>query len=256
MPPTSAIDLPHAASVPIVAGAEPAVLTYYDDATGERTELTAAALGSLAARTAALLQDGCHLASGDRAAVLLPPHWQTAAVLLGAWSAGVAVSFRPWATAGLATHQHGADPLEAVFVSRTRLHSWLEQVPQARHRFVLNLAPGDAPSHEVPAGYRDYLTELARYPDHPPAYESIRPTDPASPDGTSYQQWATIAEGIAATLNLHHGDRVLVNAAEHEQPVKWLLAPLTAGASVVLCANLDPNILNTRIAAEGVTRML
>ncbi|MFN7135774.1 MAG: hypothetical protein ACK4N5_27125, partial [Myxococcales bacterium] len=36
-----------------------------------------------------------------RAAVLLPPHWQTAAVLLGTWSLGVSVSIRLAATAGL-----------------------------------------------------------------------------------------------------------------------------------------------------------
>jgi acyl-CoA synthetase (AMP-forming)/AMP-acid ligase II len=57
------------------------LLTFYDDATGERTELSAAALGSWAAKTANLLLDGCGLRAGDRAAVLLPAHWQTAAVL-------------------------------------------------------------------------------------------------------------------------------------------------------------------------------
>jgi uncharacterized protein (TIGR03089 family) len=248
----SAVAPPAHLPAPVAAGTEPAVLTYYDDATGERTALTAAALGSWAARTAALLRDGCRLAAGDRAAVLLPPHWQTAAVLLGAWSAGIAVSFRPWATAGLATVEPDAgEPLAAVFVSRARLDSWLENVPPARHRFVLGAAPD-----EVPAGYRDYLSELRRYPDHPPAYESIRPTDPASPDGTSYQQWAAVAEGIAASIGLHPGDRLLVNAAEHEQPVSWLLAPLTAGASVVLCANLDPGNLAARVAAEGITHVL
>jgi uncharacterized protein (TIGR03089 family) len=247
MPPTGAAD-----RAPL-----PPVLTYYDNATGERTELTAAALGSLAARTAGLLQQGCRLSAGDRAAVLLPPHWQTAAVLLGAWSAGIAVSFRRWATAGLPPIGVGDnEPLDAVFVSLARLNSWLESVPRARHRFVLGLARDGAPLDEVPAGYRDYLTELSRYPDLPPAYESIRPTDPASPDGTSYQQWATIAQDIATSLDLSGGDRVLVNVAEHEQPVEWLLAPLTAGASIVLCANLDPRTLDARIAAEGVTHVL
>jgi uncharacterized protein (TIGR03089 family) len=74
-----------------VAGAERPLLTYCDDATGERIDLTAMELGGWAARTAGLLRQGCHLEPGDRAAVLLPPHWQTAAVLLGAWSIGVAV---------------------------------------------------------------------------------------------------------------------------------------------------------------------
>jgi uncharacterized protein (TIGR03089 family) len=247
----AAVDvLPAGALAP---GAERPVLTYLDDATGERTDLTAAALGGWAARTAAVLRDGCGLAPGDRVAVLLPPHWQTAAVLLGAWSAGIAVSFRPWATAGLPPIGAGSDDsLGAVFVSHARLHSWLETVPEADHRFVLGLDRLDP----VPDGYLDYLVEVCRYPDVPPAYQAIRPTDPASPDGTSYQQWATIAGDIAASLDLRRGDRLLVDVAEHEQPVEWLLAPLAVGASVVLVANLDPRTRDARIAAEGVTRVL
>src|SRR5262245_41829815 len=77
------------------------LLTYCDDATGERVELSAATLGEWASRSAALLQHGCGLRAGSRVALLLPAHWQTAAIVLGAWSAGMSVSFRSWATAGL-----------------------------------------------------------------------------------------------------------------------------------------------------------
>ncbi|BFU46203.1 TIGR03089 family protein [Krasilnikovia sp. MM14-A1004] len=239
------------------ARSDRALLTYCDDATGERIELTADALGVWAARTAGLLYDGCGLGVGDRAAVLLPPHWQTAAVLLGAWSVGIAVSFRPWATAGLSPADTDADePLEAVFVSRQRLGNWLEVVPEARHRFVLGLDSRSAPATTVPAGYRDYLTEVARYSDTPPAYGSILGTDAASPDGTTFRQWETVAQGIAASLDLRPGDRLLVDAGAHEQPVAWLLAPLTAGASIVICANMDRTALDARIAAEGANRVL
>jgi uncharacterized protein (TIGR03089 family) len=241
---------------PFTASDRP-LLTYYDDATGERTELTAAALGGRAARTAALLHDGCGLGFGSRAAVLLPPHWQTAAVLLGAWSVGVAVSFRPAATAGLPVLGPGAEePLDASFVSWARLDDWLEDVPAARHRFVLGLAPEGAALHEVPDGYRDYISEVRNYPAGAPAYELVRGVDAATVDGTTYQQWATIAQEVAASCGMRPGDRVLVDAGEHEQPFKWLLAPLSAGASVVLCANLDPQVVTARIAAEHVTRVL
>lgn len=230
------------------------LLTYYDDASGERTELTAAELGSWSARAAALLREGCGLNAGGSAAVLLPPHWQTAMVLLGAWSAGVAVSFHAWATAGLSAPAPGR--LDAVFVSRKRLDSWLEEVPVARHRFVLGLDPGLRPLAEVPAGYRDFAAEVVRQPDSVPAYAALRPGDAASPDGTTYAQWSDIAHSIAASLQLRPGDRVLVDANDHEQPVQWLLAPLAAGASIVLCANLDRAALDARIAVEGVTRVL
>src|SRR5215475_9540709 len=65
-------------------------LTYYDDGTGERTELSGATLDNWVAKTANLLIDGLGLGPGDTAAVLLPPHWQTAVIVLGASAAGLA----------------------------------------------------------------------------------------------------------------------------------------------------------------------
>lgn len=230
------------------------LITYYDDATGERTSLSAAQVGDWTAATAALLTSGCRLGPGSRAAVLLPPHWQTAMVLLGAWTAGVAVSFRPWSTAG--RPGPAPDRLDAVFVSRKRLTSRLEEVPAARHRFVLGLGPGGGPLDDVPAGYRDYAAEVAWYPGDAPAGGTVRGEDPTSPDGTTYAQWSDVAHDIAAALHLRPGDRLLIDAGHHEQPVQWLLAPLAAGASIVLCANLDPAALDGRITAEGITRVL
>jgi len=51
------------------------------------------------------------------------------------------------------------------------------------------------------------------------------------------------------------GDRVLIDAAASEEPRIWL-APLFAGAALVLCANPDRSRLDKRIAAERVTRVL
>src|SRR5215212_9596422 len=67
------------------------LLTYYDDATGERVELSAATLDNWVAKTANLLQDEFDVGPGSTVAVALPVHWQTAAVLLGTWSCGAAV---------------------------------------------------------------------------------------------------------------------------------------------------------------------
>jgi hypothetical protein len=75
-------------------------------------------------------------------------------------------------------------------------------------------------------------------------------------DGTTFREWGSLAHEVAASLDLRAGDRVLIDVAEHEHPFKWLLAPLAVGASVVLCANLDPATLDARAAAERVTRVL
>ena len=58
-------------------------ITYYDDATGERIELSAVTLGNWAAKTANLLRDELGAGPGSRIAALLPAHWQTAGVLFG-----------------------------------------------------------------------------------------------------------------------------------------------------------------------------
>ncbi|GLY22148.1 TIGR03089 family protein [Micromonospora sp. NBRC 101691] len=254
---TSTADLPDLLVAGAVTGADAPLLTFYDDATGERTALSAAQLGGWAARTTGLLRDGCGLGPGSRAAVLLPPHWQTAAVLLGAWAAGVSVSFRGWATAGLPRFGPGADePLDASFVARHRVDNWLDNPPEATHRFVLGLGPVGVPPAEPPAGYRDFLTEVGRYPDSLPPYAAVRRSDAASVDGTSYRQWGEVARGVAEACGLRRGDRILVDAATHEEPVTWLLAPLAVGASVVVCADLDPDRVDERIAAEQITRVL
>ncbi len=86
-------DLTTALLDPILA-ADPAGprITYYDDATGERIELSAVTLANWAAKTANFLSDEFALVPGARVSVLLPAHWQTAAVLLGAWWAGLEVT--------------------------------------------------------------------------------------------------------------------------------------------------------------------
>jgi uncharacterized protein (TIGR03089 family) len=170
-------------AAPVSAASGRPLITYVDHATGARTDLDAAALASWVARTASLLRDACQLRAADRVAILAPPHWQTAVVVLGAWSTGLALSFRPWSTAGLTPATD--DALDAVFVARNRVDSWLEEVPAARHRFVLGLGSGAGDLDDVPHGYRDFLADVRRQPDVAPAYWTTgrgaglldRPTD-------------------------------------------------------------------------------
>ena len=229
------------------------LLTYYDDSTGERTALTAAELGGWAAATSALLVEGCGLGPGSRAVIRLPPHWQTAAVLLGAWAAGVEVSHQSWATAGLGESGPASD---AAFVSAARARSLLEEPAVAEHRFVLGLAPHGGPTPEVPDGYRDYLAELRPHAAAAPPTVVLGPQDAATADGTTYGQWGAVAKGVADICGIGPGDRVLIDVARSEEPVQWLLAPLAAGASIVLCANLDPADVRDRATAERVTKIL
>jgi uncharacterized protein (TIGR03089 family) len=206
------------------------LLTYYDDSTGERTELSGATLGNWLAKTANLLVDGVGAAPGDRALVLLPPHWQTAAVLLGCWSAGLSVRTEPAA---------GAPP-EVAFVAADRAAAAIA----AGERFALGLHPLGLPLREVPPGYLDYVAEMRVHGDR------FVPVD----SGTSEEdELGTRAVRRAGELGIGPGDRVLVDASRYPDSVDWLLAPLAATASIVLCGHMDPARLPGRIAAEQVT---
>jgi hypothetical protein len=70
------------------------LLTWYDDATGERVELSVATAANWAAKTANLLADEHDLGPGDSLSLDPAAHWLTAVVVLGAWTAGVAVDLR------------------------------------------------------------------------------------------------------------------------------------------------------------------
>ncbi|HET6484646.1 MAG TPA: TIGR03089 family protein [Actinoplanes sp.] len=229
------------------------LITYFDDATGERFGLTTGEFGGWTAATAALLTEGCELGPGATAAVLLPPHWQTAAVLLGAWSAGLELSIRGWATAGLIP---AGDALDVTFVEHRRIGNWLDEVPAGRHQFVLGLAAHGAATAEVPEGYQDYTTALRPYLGVRPPHPAVEEHRPAVVDGTTYREYAEAAVALAERNGIGPGDRVLIDTATQEQPLIWLLGPMSVGASIVLCANLDAARLDQRIAKERVTKVL
>ncbi|MEU5938276.1 TIGR03089 family protein [Micromonospora sp. NPDC047548] len=208
------------------------LLTWYDDATGERTELSGATLANWVAKTANLLVDELALSPGDSAGVLLPPHWQTAAVLLGCWSAGLTVADTPG----------DVDVLFAAAGRVAEADAW-----PAGDRYALALAPFAAPLREVPAGFADYVVEVRAHGDH---------FTPYPPGGPGEAALLARAAARATELGIAPGDRVLVDAARHPDPVDWLLAPLTATATVVLCGDLDPARVPSRTTSEKVTRTL
>jgi uncharacterized protein (TIGR03089 family) len=206
------------------------LLTYYDDASGDRTELSGATLDNWVSKTANLLLDGVGLAPGDTVAVLMPPHWQTAAVLLGVASAGLAADLddRPGAVDALFTTPSGV----ATAAEKATLD-----------RYATGLLPFAMPLRSLPDGYQDYVLEVRNYGDH---FGGA----PAGPDDAAVLLKATAR---AAELGITAGDRVLVDAGAYPDPIDWLFAPLVAGASTVLCTNLDPAKLSARAGTEKVS---
>jgi uncharacterized protein (TIGR03089 family) len=68
-------------------------LTFYDDSSGERVELSVTTTANWVAKTAGYLTDEHGVDPGDTVGVRLPLHWQAVVVLLAAWAVGATVSF-------------------------------------------------------------------------------------------------------------------------------------------------------------------
>ena len=213
------------------------LITFYDDASGDRTELSGATVDNWVAKTANMLVDGAGLGPGDTAAVLLPPHWQTAAILLGAWAAGLAAELGD-------TPQ----PVDALFTTPDKAATGWPAVD----RYVTGLLPLAAPLREVPPGYADYVVEVRAFGDRFVPVQPVSGSDRAI-GSSGHSDVCRAAAARAADLGLGPGDRVMVDARAHPDPADWLLAPLVAGASLVLCVNLDTGRLPSRTDAETVT---
>ena len=229
---------------PAAAGSNAArpLLTYYDDATGERVELSGTTTANWAAKAANLLRDECDLEPGGRVAVLLPAHWQTAAALLAAWWCGAEVV---------------ADPADAQWVlcDADRLDRALAAGPDGVVAFSLH-AFGVGLSG-LPAGVVDFATEVRLQGDEFVPWAPVPDTAPAL-GGASVADVAALARTRAADLGLGPGDRVLSTLEwdTRDGLVDGLLAVLAAGASLVQVRHPDPARLDARADAERVTRRL
>jgi uncharacterized protein (TIGR03089 family) len=71
--------------------ADPAqpLITFYDDATGERTELSVKTYANWVSKTANLFLEELMLDPGDQLSIDLPPHWLGAVFVGGAWACGI-----------------------------------------------------------------------------------------------------------------------------------------------------------------------
>jgi uncharacterized protein (TIGR03089 family) len=229
------------------------LVTFYDDISGERTELSAATLANWVAKTANLLQEEFDVGPGSTVALALPVHWQTAAVLLGVWSCGAAVLD----TAGEDDDRFAA--ADVVLAAADRLPPLEEQdLPELLGLSLHPLGLGMA-GYVGPA--RDFALEVRGQADVFTAWQPVDPDGPGLLLGGGELTLGGLVETaveLAGRLGLAERDRVLVDdrTATEAGPVAWLLAPLAAGASIVLCRSAAPSGLQHRAATERVTATL
>jgi uncharacterized protein (TIGR03089 family) len=234
------------------------LLTWYDDAADERVELSATTFANWVAKTANLLQDEFDVGPGSLVSLALPVHWQTAAALLAVWSCGAAVL-------DTAAEDDGrlAD-VDLVLVSQNRIAP-LEDAGLGGDDGVpllgLSLHPLGLGMRDYAGSARDFALEVRTAGDVFVPYQPPRPDDPGLLAGgleLSLASLAAAAGELAQRLGLAAGDRVLVEdrTAAEAGPVAWLLAPLAAGASLVLVGSARPERLAHRAETERVTATL
>ncbi|MEU8677181.1 TIGR03089 family protein [Streptomyces sp. NPDC048560] len=229
--------------------ADPArpLITFYDDATGERVELSVATFANWVAKTANLIQGDLAAEPGDRVALLLPAHWQSAVWLLACSSVGVVADVQ-------------GDPASADLVVTGP--DTLDRARACRgERVALALRPLGGRFPQAPEGFADYAVEV------PSQGDRFAPYAPVDPDALALvvdgveltgAQLVARAREDAAGLGLAAGSRLLSGHTygTWDGLAAGLFAPLAAGASVVLCRHLgqlDEEGLAKRVESERVT---
>jgi len=246
-PRTSPETFPAALAATLRADPGRPLVTFYDDATGERVELSVATYANWVAKTAGLAQDELDVERGGLALVDLPTHWLGAVWLGAAWSLGLEVTDDP----GLADQADlvvcGPDGVAAYAAHADR-------VPVV----ALSLRPlGGRFTEALPTGVTDYGAVVLAQPDAFAPYDPPAGDDAAwrDPSGTSTQA-ALLAEAAAAQVVAPQG-RLLtgVNPCTRAGAVT-LLAPLVTGAGVVWVRHPAEDGWDRRAEQERATAVL
>jgi uncharacterized protein (TIGR03089 family) len=217
-------------------------VTYYDERSGERSELSVRSLANWVAKTHHLLQTELGLGVDDTAWLALPQHWISVPILLGCATAGVQISDDP-ARADVAFGT--PDSLRGV------------DVPDRFAIAVQRAAVGFAAT-DIPNDVHDYVAAVRPQAD---AWASVAFGATAADgwdDRYTRGELFAAARERAVALGLDAGARVLSTRA-WTSPTDWLdalFAPLAAGGSVVYVAGTDDAAVISRRAEQeraGVT---
>jgi uncharacterized protein (TIGR03089 family) len=214
------------------------LVTFYDHASGERTELSVATYANWVAKTASLLVDEHGLERGQVLRLDLPTHWLGPVLLGAAWTVGLTVAL------------DGDPHADAWFTGPEGLTRW---AGRAGDGVVLATAlhplgrPFDEP---LPDGVLDLGTEVWSQPDSFVALDPPGPDDLALEGVTQREVWETAAGGSLLT----GGGRLLtrVNPAS-PSGIPCFTEPLVRDGSVVLVAHPDDDRLEATYAAERAT---
>jgi uncharacterized protein (TIGR03089 family) len=230
-------------------------LTWYDDARGERVELSYRTFDNWVAKTANLLVDELGTEPGDRVGLLLVDHWQTVVVLAACWRAGarVVVLDRPDPSRPLPNL--GQPPRLAAAFVREEFLAGASAALGGTVRVALAADLLGRGSHDL-GGALPFARVVPAMGD---GFDGgADPDGDALADGGEAATMAGLlgrAAGLAGRTGLGDGDRMLsgLPLLTVAGAAAGLLAPFCAGAGVVLAAGFEPERFWKRVADERVT---
>ncbi len=223
------------------------LVTFYDDATGERIELSVATYANWVAKTAGLAQDELDLERGGLVLVDLPAHWLAAVWLGAAWSLGLTVTDDP-ALAGEADLVVCGPDGVGTYAAQA------DRVPVV----ALSLRPlGGRFTEALPPGVVDFGDVVLAQPDAFVAYDPPADADAAWRDAAgTLSQGDLLAEAASSGL-VAAGGRLLTDVAPcTRRGLVTLLAPRALGAATVWVRHPDESAWAARADQERVTGQL
>jgi uncharacterized protein (TIGR03089 family) len=258
-------------------------LTWYDDAHGQRVELSFKTFDNWVAKVANLLVDELDAGPGDRVAVVLADHWQTAVVLAACWRAGAGVvAVDPDAGGAALAAALGGGGVAAAFVGEewaAEAAAVLAAAPGRPALVALTVDLAGRSEHDLGAA-RNFARVVPAMGDRfpgaaDPEGEALRlvPGATGGPRATGGAGGpaaaGALAAGRAATMagllgeaarvagrtGLGDGDRLLsgLGLLTPAGAATGLLAPFGSGAGVVLANAFEPARFWKRVADERVT---
>jgi uncharacterized protein (TIGR03089 family) len=223
------------------------LVTFYDDSTGERVELSVATFANWVNKTAGLVQDELDVERGGVVLLDLPTHWLGVVWLGAAWTGGLCVT----------TDRALLREADLVVCGPDGVQEYAD-LAATRPVVGISLRPlGGRFTEPLPAGVTDYASVVLAQPDAFVSYDPPAAEDRAWRDGDgSLSQMHLLASAEDEAL-VEPGGRLLTDVNPCSRAgLGTLLSPLLQDGATIWVANPDPGRWQSRYDEERATAQL
>lgn len=212
------------------------LVTFYDEASGERQELSTTTYANWVAKASGLLVDEHGLERGDSIRIDLPAHWLAAVFLGAAWNTGLVVT--------------DSESPDAVVCGPETLSAWADGAGK-RPTLACSLLPfGVRFADPLPQGVHDVGIEVWGQPD------AFTPLDPPASDDAA-TSWIGVETSHADLFGGEGNSGRLLSTVPSASPAgtELLAALLVGGGSLVLVTNATEERLAAVASSERATQI-